>query len=177
MAPGHAFRAWRQHQGCAERGKHAPTLKAHGLGHGERQLVAARGGHEGQRDAGIAAGGLDDLLAVAEHTSLFGVLDHGSADAALDRVGRVATLDLGQHGGLGSRGDAVELDERRAADGQGVVSKDGGHGSISFQRRREPPPRGDYPPGGACGRSLQKSCDQRRRGRRMPPPSREDPAR
>ena len=33
---------------------------AHGLGHGEDELVALDGGDEGERDAGVAAGGLDE---------------------------------------------------------------------------------------------------------------------
>jgi hypothetical protein len=93
-------------------------------------------GHEGQGDAGVAAGGLDDLLARTEQAALLGIPDQRGADAALDRIGRVAALDLGQHRGLGAIGDAVQAHERRAADGQRVVGEDsrtgdgGGHGGF-----------------------------------------------
>ena len=98
----HALGARGQDQVRAEGGQHPAPLDAHGLGHGQGQLVAARRAHEGQRDAGVAAGRLDDLDAGLEHAALLGVPDHGRADAALDRVGRVAALDLGQDGGLGA---------------------------------------------------------------------------
>ena len=96
------FGARGQDQVGAEGGQHAAALDAHGFGHGQGELVAARRRDVGQRDAGIAAGRLDDLHARLEHAALLGIPDHGGADAALDRVGRVAPLDLGQDGGPGA---------------------------------------------------------------------------
>jgi hypothetical protein len=78
---------------------------------------AARRRREGQRDAGVAAGRLDDGLARAEQPALLGVPHHRRADAALDRVSRVAPLDLGQDRSPSPGGDAVDADERRAPDG------------------------------------------------------------
>ncbi len=104
-------------------------LHAHGVGHGERERVAARRRDERQRDAGVAARRLDQLLAGAEHAALLGVPDHGGADAALDRVGGVAPLDLGEDGRPPTVGDAVEAHERRAADGLSVVFEPAGHGA------------------------------------------------
>jgi len=56
-------------------------------------------------------------------TALLGVTDHGQANAVFDRVGRVAAFDLGQHGGFGASGQAVQLDEGASADGQGVCQQ------------------------------------------------------
>ena len=85
----------------AEGGQDPAALDAHGLGHGQGELVPPGRGHVGQGDARIAAGGLDDLHARLEQPALLGVPDHGGADAALDGIGGVSTLDLGQDGRLG----------------------------------------------------------------------------
>ncbi len=123
----HALGAFGQNESGAVGQQQLAPLDAHGLGHGQRDGDAPCCRHEGQRDAGVAAGRLDNLLAGAEQSALFGIPDHRRADAALDRVGRVAALDLGQHGGTGAVGDAVEADQRRAADGERVVGEDVRH--------------------------------------------------
>ena len=56
----HALLARRQHDLGAERLEQPAAFQAHGLGHGHDQLVAAGGAGEGQADAGVAAGRLDD---------------------------------------------------------------------------------------------------------------------
>ena len=56
----HALGALGEDQLGAEGAQHAAPLERHGLGHGQDERVAARRGHEGQRDAGVAAGRLDD---------------------------------------------------------------------------------------------------------------------
>jgi len=78
---------------------------------------AASGGDKGQRNASVAAGRLDELLARAKQAALFGIRDHRGADAAFDGVGWVAPFDLGQDGGGRAVGDAVEAHQRRAAYG------------------------------------------------------------
>jgi hypothetical protein len=102
----------------APNAEHPAALDAHGFRHGP---VAASRAHEGERDAGVAVGGLHNFNPRSQHTARFRVADHGSADAALDRVGRVATLYFGKHGCLGSGGDAPELHEGSSTNGQGVV--------------------------------------------------------
>ena len=96
----HAGRALGQDQIGAERTQHFAPLHRHGLGHDERDGIAARGRHEGQRDSGVAAGGLDQFLARPEDAALLGIPDHGSADAVLHRVGGIPAFDLGQDGGV-----------------------------------------------------------------------------
>ena len=101
----------------AEGRQHLASLNAHGLGHGQGDGDSPCGRDEGQGDAGVAAGRLDDLLAGAEQPLLFGVPDHRCADAALDRVGRVAPLYLTED--CGTFGDdAVQAYQRGAADGK-----------------------------------------------------------
>ncbi len=86
----HAFRPFGQHQIGAERLEQLAALDAHGFRHGQRQLVTARGGHEGQRDAGIAAGRLHQLFTGGQHATLFRIPNHIGTDAAFDAEARVA---------------------------------------------------------------------------------------
>ena len=99
------------------------ALDAHGFGHRQRQRVAARGRDEGERDARVPAGGLDQLLARGQHAPLLGVPHHRGADAALHRIGGIASLDLREDGRGRAVGDAIETHERRAADGARVVDE------------------------------------------------------
>ena len=94
-----------------------PPFHRHGIGHGQNQLVSLGRRHEGQGDAGVAAGRLDDDGVLLEHAPPFGVLDHGHADAVLDAAQRIEKLALEQDGGLHARRDSIEADQGRAADG------------------------------------------------------------
>ena len=96
----HPFRAGRQHQLGPEDLQQLPPLHAHGLGHGEDQPVAPGRADEGQRDARVAAGGLDDHRVLLEQAALLGRLDHGHADAVLDAGQRVEGLQLDDDLGL-----------------------------------------------------------------------------
>ena len=49
---------------------------------------------------------------------LFGVPNHGGADAALYRIRRVAAFDLGEHAGLRAVGNAIQPHQRSAADAE-----------------------------------------------------------
>ena len=84
----HALGARRQDQLGAECDQHLAPLHAHRLRHGEHAAVAARGGRERQRNAGVAAGRLDEGHAGLQRAALLGVPHHGGADAALDRISR-----------------------------------------------------------------------------------------
>ena len=101
------------------------ALGGHGVGHGEDDGVAFDGGGEGEADAGVAAGGLDEGgdaggdLAVA-----LGGFDHGEADAVFDAGGGVVALQLEDDAGSGSGGDVVELHEGRVADEVGDAGGD-----------------------------------------------------
>ena len=107
----------------AEAAQEGAALQAEGFGHREGQVIPLGGGDEGQCDAGIAAGGLDDARFGGQDAVLFRLLDHGTADAVLDRGQRVEELELGQDGGVIGRDEAAQTDERRLKGGldDGVV--------------------------------------------------------
>jgi hypothetical protein len=83
---------------------------------GQRQRIAARRRDEGERDAGVAAGRLDQLLARAEHAVALGIPDQRRAEAALHRVGGVAPLDLAEDRRRCTIVYTVESHQGRAAD-------------------------------------------------------------
>ena len=62
----HALGPGRQHELGAEGAQQHAALLAHRLRHGQDHLVAAGGADHGQRDAGVAAGRLDDGAAGLE---------------------------------------------------------------------------------------------------------------
>src|SRR5712672_4795099 len=119
--PLHALGTRGQNQLGAECSQYLAPLHGHGLGHGQNASIAARGRGIGERNAGIAAGGFDDGHSRFQGAALFGVPHHGRADAALHRVGWIAALDLGKDGRAAARVEAVDSDQRRAADGFRVV--------------------------------------------------------
>ncbi|MNT08378.1 hypothetical protein D3C72_1431200 [compost metagenome] len=125
----HAFGRLGQHQFGAQCLEYLAAFDTHGRRHGQHQLVATGGGHEGQADAGIAGGGFDDGHARLEFATTLGIPDHVRADPALDRVTRVAPFDLGQNGHT-TRRNAIDLHQRRVADGVGVVSENAAHGWV-----------------------------------------------
>src|SRR5690606_7110588 len=101
-------------------------LQTHGGGHGQYQPVTPSGGDESQTDAGVARGGLDYGHAGLEQATGFRVPDHVGADPALDRVGRIAPLDLGQNGdALGA--EPVDANQGSITDGLGVARENMTH--------------------------------------------------
>ena len=84
------------------------ALAAHALREREDQVVALGGAHERERDAGVAARGLDDRGAAGLDAALgLGGLDHRHADAVLDRAARVEHLELGEDLAAGSAASRV----------------------------------------------------------------------
>ena len=96
MAAFMPFGPGRQHDLRAKRLQQHAALQAHGVGHGEDQLVAFHRGHERQRDTGIAAGRLDQhRLAGLDFSRAFGFVDHADADAVLHAADRILAFQLG----------------------------------------------------------------------------------
>ena len=124
---GHALGGLGEDQLGAENGHHPATLDRHRLGHRQDQLVAAGCCCEGEGDAGVAGGGLDNHLVFGELAALLGIPNHVGADPALHAVSGIATFDLCQHGGFAVLGDAVQLHQRGVADGEAVVVVNAGH--------------------------------------------------
>ena len=90
----HAFGAWGEDEFCAEHGEERAALEGHGFGHGEDEFVSFGGGDEGEGDAGVSAGGLDDHAVFGEDATGFGVFDHGFADAIFDGAEGIKELAL-----------------------------------------------------------------------------------
>ena len=115
------------HLGAVE-AQQALALAAHALRQREDQLVALGGADERQRDAGVAARGLDDRRpARLDPALLLGRLDHGHADAVLDRAAGVEPLELAEDLGAALGREPAEFDHRGAADVVGNVDRDGAH--------------------------------------------------
>ena len=82
----HALGGFGQFQLRAQDQQHLAPFQRHGFRHHQDQPIALGGGDEGQRDAGIAAGGFDQGgFAGRDDALLFQRLDHRDADAVLDR--------------------------------------------------------------------------------------------
>ncbi len=107
--PGHALGPRGQDDLGPQHGHDFAPFHTHGLGHGDDQPIAPGGGHRGQGDAGIAAGGFHYGRAGLDQSPLLGVPDQGRTQPALDRIGRVAAFDFGVDRGLGAD-DMVEPD-------------------------------------------------------------------
>ena len=86
------------------------------LGHHADDAVALELGRHRQRDAGVAAGRLEDRAAGTQGAVLLGLLDHPQRRPVLDGAGRVAVLELGPEAYVGAGRQPRQPDQRRAAD-------------------------------------------------------------
>src|SRR5258708_3192742 len=82
---------------------------------GEDALVAAHGGNQGKSHAGIAGGAFDNRAARFEEAFLFGVVNHGDADAVLHRAAGIGELRFDVHLRLEALIDAVHAHQRRVS--------------------------------------------------------------
>ena len=156
--------AGREDELGAERAQQGAALLRHGLRHRQDDVVAAGRADERERDARVAAGGLDDRAAGLELAGRLGGVDDRDADAVLDRVGRVVELELADDGRGGSVGDLVDADQRGVADERRRVVVDACHGSSSVE-----PPQSrrwvgtdESAPGHRVSRVLRGSVDSAR---------------
>ena len=98
------------------------------------KFVALGRRDERQRDAGVAAGRLDDHGVFLEHAALLGILNHGHADAVFDAAERIEKFAFEENRGRQAGGDLVQFDQRRASDGFDDVVVDASHNN-PFQTR------------------------------------------
>ena len=70
------------------------TLHAHGLGHGEDELVALHRRHQSQAHTCVAARRLDDGCAGLKDAFRFGILDHGECHAVFHASAGVEIFHL-----------------------------------------------------------------------------------
>src|SRR6185437_9744554 len=89
-----------------------------------------------ERDAGVAAGGLEDAAAGLELARRLGRLDHREGHAVLDRAGRVLLLELREDAHVRVRRHPRQLDQRRIADG----GQGGAPASLETAHAPAPPP-------------------------------------
>ena len=124
-------------------------LPAHPVRHEDRDRVAERPADAGDRDAGVAAGSLDDRSARLEHAPLVATPDDVQRHAVLDAAGHVQVLGLGvDRAGLAAK-LALDREDRRVAD--------------QVAERPDPPlPKTlhpfDYPIAGGCAFRLTRSA-------------------
>ena len=86
----------RDHDLGAVRAQHRDLLLAHLVGHDEDAAVALACRRDGEADAGVAGGRLDDRPARLQLPLALGLLDHREADPVLDRAAGVEVLELGE---------------------------------------------------------------------------------
>ena len=98
-------------QVCAVRFHDVAPLLGLGGGHDDRDVVALRGGHEREADAGVAARRFDEVVAGFDLAGLFGGFDHRQRRSVFRRAAGVLRLDL-----RGDRraGRGLHLHQRRA---------------------------------------------------------------
>src|ERR1019366_4680121 len=101
---------------CAQsQQQHAP-LQAHGLGHGEDELVAFHGGYKGESDSGVAAGGLDQNgFPGLNPSGTLGIGDHADANAVFYAGQGILAFQLRHHVGNRSLRNPVQTHQRRVA--------------------------------------------------------------
>ena len=106
----------------AEGAQQHAALLAHGVGHGDDQAIAFDRGDEGQPDAGIAAGRLDQHgLAGLDLACLLGLFDHADADAVFDARAGIESFELGGDLRLAAFGHFVEIHQGGVADQLGYI--------------------------------------------------------
>ena len=96
----HAVFATGQFYSCPIGFDEVATLHAHGLWHGEDEVIASHGRHQSQTHTRVAAGGLDDGGTGFEDATLLGVGNHGEGDAVFDAAAGIEILYLGNDGGV-----------------------------------------------------------------------------
>ena len=116
-----------KHQASAIGREQLAPLQAHGFRHGERERDALGRCHKCQGDASVATGGFDQFLAPSQQSIAFGLSHHRRADSALNRIGRVAAFNFGQHACAAAGCHSVQLHQGRAANAEAVVGVDRAH--------------------------------------------------
>ena len=115
--------------------------------HDQDQPVAARGGDESERDAGVARGRLDQHRALANLALRLQRIDHRNADAVLDAADRIEEFELGENVRLDAVlfRQPVEPHQRRRADrfGDRIINTSAEFG-VGVRCRRRSGPRWSF---------------------------------
>src|SRR5450759_305505 len=116
-----AFGSRGEDQLGTERPQQRATLLREALREHDDRLVATSCGDPGERDAGVAGRALDDGAARLQGAVRLRGVDDRDADAVLHARSRVEVLELRQNDRLRVPIQAIDLDERGAADQLGRV--------------------------------------------------------
>src|SRR6202158_5692473 len=111
----HAALFGREHELGAESRHRLPPFDTQMLGHHEHHAIAAHRCHHRERDAGIAAGGLDQGVARLDEAAALGAEHHRERRAVLYRAGRVVALQFGEKDIGGLPRNALQAHEGRVA--------------------------------------------------------------
>lgn len=87
------------------------------VGDGEDDFVSAHGSDESEAHAGVAGSAFDDGAAGFEEAFALGFVNHPNADSVFYGAARVEVIGLDVDGRLDVFSEAIEADERGAADG------------------------------------------------------------
>ena len=90
----HAVGSGGQDEVGAECFQQITAFQAHGFRHGQYQFISFGGRDEGQSDAGISAGGLDDGGSRFQDPFFFGIFDHCQGDAVFHTACRVEVFQF-----------------------------------------------------------------------------------
>ena len=137
----HAALFRRQNQFGAIGTHRLTALDALVLRHDEDHAVATHRGGHGERNAGIAGGGLDQRVARLDVATRLGARHHRQRRTILHRTGRVVAFELGEDDVAtcrdGGAGQSLQANQRRVADEvlQRLI-----HYSPAIRRTDEHPP-------------------------------------
>lgn len=104
------------------------------VGHDEDHAIALDGRHHGQRNTGIAAGGLDQGIAGTYVATGLGLGNHAQCRSVLHGTRRVIALQFDQHGIGGATRQTLQAHERCVADGIGNRGVNGHRGKPAVRR-------------------------------------------
>src|SRR2546428_2295962 len=105
-----------EHELGAERADDAFALDRDLVRHAELEGVTAHRADHRQCDSGVPAGRVEDRSATAQASGLFGGKDHPEPRTVFDAAARVDALDLRPELAAKASADAMQRDERGAAD-------------------------------------------------------------
>ncbi len=111
----HALLLRHQHDLRAKGAHRRAPFRTHVLGHDQDHAVTADGGDHGQRDTGVAAGGLDECVTRLDLPAPFGAPDHAQRGPILYRTGGIVSFQLGQQNIGGPPRQSLQAHQRRVA--------------------------------------------------------------
>ena len=101
---------------CAERAQQADFLRRLRFRNDNDGTITPGMTDDGEADAGVAGGALDNGVAGLEHTPVFGVGDDAERGAILYRAARIHEFSLAQNFAAGQFGEAAQPDQWRVSD-------------------------------------------------------------